>query len=122
MIRASSRDKTVFRPWPEEMYRCDGDYRRETFLENHIGGPLYENQNELPILPIPTIEESIRRFLPTALPLAKTKEEEFALRAACERFPEEARALQNRLQERRDNEMKDSSWLQMWWNQVSPDR
>jgi carnitine O-acetyltransferase len=110
---------SLMKSWPKDVYKCDGDYRKETFLEEYIGGPLYENRKELPRLPIPSIKETIERFLPTALPLAKTKEEEMALRAACETFPEEAKMLQKRLQDKREKEMKDSSWLQMWWNQLS---
>lgn len=101
------------------MVEAHGDYRDESFLEAHIGGPLYENQKKLPRLPIPSIEESMKRFLPTALPLAKTKEEKMALKEACAAFPEQAKVLQERLIERSENEMKDSSWLQLWWNQVS---
>jgi carnitine O-acetyltransferase len=96
----------------------NGDYREEMHLEEHIGGPLYENQKSLPRLPIPTIKDIIERFLPTALPLAKTKEEEMALKAACQAFPEQAKRLQERLIDRRESEMKESSWLQLWWNQV----
>lgn len=30
------------KPWPKPVYECDGDYRNEVFLEEHIGGPLYQ--------------------------------------------------------------------------------
>jgi carnitine O-acetyltransferase len=118
MTGPSFRKAIAVKPWPKDVYKCDGDYRKEEFLEEHIGGPLYENQKQLPRLPIPSIKETIERFLPTALPLAKTKTEEMALKAACETFPEEAKMLQQRLIDRREKEMKDSSWLQMWWNQL----
>lgn len=108
----------VLKPWKTPVVESNGDYREEMHLEEHIGGPLYENQKSLPRLPIPTIEDIIERFLPTALPLAKTKEEEMALKAACQAFPEEAKKLQERLIDRRESEMKESSWLQLWWNQV----
>lgn len=100
------------------MVESNGDYREEAFLEEHIGGPLYENQKELPRLPVPTIEDTLARFLPTALPLVKSEDEKKALLAACETFPEQAKILQERLIHRRDHEMKNSSWLQLWWNQV----
>ena len=58
------------------------------------------------------------RFLPTALPLAESEEEKAKIRSACEKFPSEAAELQARLQHRRDVEMADSSWLQLWWNQM----
>ena len=100
------------------MVESKGDYREEAFLEDYIGGPLYEGQKDLPRLPIPSIEETLERFLPTALPLARSEEERSALLAACDSFPEQARQLQERLEARRDDEMSDSSWLQLWWNQV----
>lgn len=101
------------------MVESNGDYREEAFLEKHIGGPLYEEQDSLPRLPIPSIAETLHRFLPTALPLAKNEEEKTNLLAACEIFPYQAEKLQERLIDRRDNEMKDSSWLQLWWNQLA---
>lgn len=107
------------KPWEKPVYACDGDYRKEVFLEAHVGGPLYKEQKNMPRLPIPTLEDTIERFLPTALPLARTKEEEFALKEACKSFPEQAKALHERLNKKREHEMKDSSWLQVWWNQVS---
>lgn len=106
------------KPWPQGVYKCNGDYRKESFLEEHIGGPLYENQKQLPRLPIPPLKETINRFLPTALPLAKTEAEALALKRACDSFPEEADMLQQKLRARRGKEMKDSSWLQLWWNQL----
>jgi len=109
---------SLMKPWEKHVYECDGDYRKETFLEEYIGGPLYEKQKDLPRLPIPSLEDTIERFLPTALPLAKTKEEEMALKSACKSFPEQAKALHDRLNDRRENDMKDSSWLQQWWNQL----
>jgi hypothetical protein len=112
------QDNIILKPWKTRVVESDGDYREESYLEEHIGGPLYENQTQLPKLPIPSIEDTLKRFLPTALPLAKTKEEEMSLKAACQAFPEQAVVLQERLIDRRENERKDSSWLQPWWNQV----
>ena len=103
--------------WKSSMIESHGDYRSESFLEQYIGGPLYENQGKLPKLPVPSIEETIGRFLPTALPLAKTEEEKMELKELCKQFPKEAKVLQERLVIRRD-EAADSSWLQLWWNQV----
>ena len=108
----------TLKTWKSEMVESNGDYRNESFLEDYIGGPLYENQPTLPRLPVPSIQDTIARFLPTALPLAKSKEEEMNLKKACLEFPEQAKVLQERLIARKDGEMKDSSWLQMWWNQV----
>jgi hypothetical protein len=106
------------RPWPTQVVESNGDYRDEMFLEEHIGGPLYENQKHMPRLPIPSISDTLRRFLPTALPLARTEQEKEALKEACRRFPEQAEELQERILRRRNEEFGDSSWLQRWWNQV----
>lgn len=60
----------------------------------------------------------MQRFLPTALPLATSEEEKASLQEACRDFIPQAKVLQERLQNRRDVEMKDSSWLSLWWNQL----
>ena len=103
------------RPWDAPMVESHGDYRDEAFLESHIGGPLYQLQHQLPRLPIPKLEDTIAMFLPTALPMAKSQQERDTLLEACEQFPLQAATLQKCLEERRE-EMKDSSWLQLWWN------
>ena len=104
------------KPWPHPMVESHGDYRAEAYLEEHIGGNLYSKQHSLPKLPIPSVSETIARFLPTALPLAKSDEEKATLIKACEEFEGQAGELQKRLVERKEGEMKDSSWLQFWWN------
>ena len=103
------------KPWPSPMLESHGDYRAEAPLESHIGGPLYSQQGSLPRLPVPSLKETIDRFLPTALPLAKSEEEKASLIKAAEAFESEAAELQKRLEGRKD-EMSDSSWLQLWWN------
>lgn len=98
------------------MIESHGDYRAESYLEDHIGGKLYSKQKSIPRLPIPTISDTIAKFLPTALPLANNDEERETLVKACEEFEGQASGLQQRLIERKEGEMKDSSWLQFWWN------
>jgi len=98
------------------MIESRGDFREEAVIEDLIGGPLYEAQKTLPKLPIPEIMDTISAFLPTALPLAESEEEARNLIEKCKSFPAEAENLHKRLIERRDGEMKDSSWLQLWWN------
>ena len=116
--RSTAKASTAapFKPWQHPMIESDGDYRKEAYLEDHIGGPLYAHQSSLPRLPIPTLEETMHRFLPTALPLAKSEDEKASLQEACQQFPLQAAKLQERLQQRRDVDMSDSSWLQLWWN------
>lgn len=112
----NTNSNTSIRPWPKPLVESKGDYRQEAFLEQHIGGPLYEKQTSLPRLPIPTIQETINTFLPTAIPLAENKDEIKTLKEACDIFPIQARKFHDRLHERKDGEMSDSSWLQHWWN------
>lgn len=98
------------------MVESKGDYRGEVHLEEFIGGPLYAKQKALPKLPIPTIENTIATFLPTALPLAQNEQEVMNLKKACEDFPQQAAELHQRLVDRKDKDMDDTSWLQLWWN------
>ena len=104
-----------FPRWPDPLIEAYGDYRDEEFLEQHIGGPLYSKQKELPRLPVPSLEETINRLLPTAVPLALDEEEKQEFMDACQVFPEEAKDLQYRLTERR-KKYDSSSWLQQLWN------
>ncbi|MGK3761795.1 MAG: carnitine O-acetyltransferase [Bacillariaceae sp.] len=116
------------KPWAMKMVESHGDYRDETWLEEHhtnAGGEekggnlttpmMYSNQSELPTLPITSIEDTLKRFLPTAMPLAESKDEIKALQSAIDKFPSQASMLQKRLLERVD-QSKNSSWLQHWWN------
>lgn len=107
-----------FRPWPNQVVECTGDYTQEMYLEQIIGGQLYENNNKktLPELPIPTIKETIERFIPSALPLCESDEERESLLQACDKFEEQAKELQLRLLQRKEG-CKQTSWLQKWWNQ-----
>ena len=103
--------------WPTKMVESHGDYRDEAWLEelSHAKDTTYQNQSSLPSLPVPSVEETLERFLPTALPLAESKEEERALKNAVAKFPAQAQQLQERLLERAANS-QNSSWLQHWWN------
>jgi hypothetical protein len=114
--RTRTTSTSNFKSWPVAMVESNGDYRDETYLEDLVGGPLYSAQKSLPKLPIPTIEETISSFLPTALPLAESEEEVRNLKEACKAFPDEAAQLHERLMSRKDDEMKNTSWLQLWWN------
>jgi len=105
------------KPWPQPVVESHGDYRADAFLEKHIGGPLYEHQSTLPSLPVPTIEETLARFLPSALPLAESDAERERLIEACNVFPQQAAKLQERLQKRyEESKSQNTSWLQLWWN------
>jgi carnitine O-acetyltransferase len=112
-------DSVVTKPWPTKMVESHGDYREEAWLEDldHNKTTIYQNQSSLPKLPVPSVEETLQRFLPTALPLAESKTEQRALEQAVARFPAQAQQLQERLLEKAsDLSNQKSSWLQHWWN------
>eukprot|EP00934_Nitzschia_sp_Nitz4_P004862 Nitzschia sp. Nitz4//scaffold40_size135432//49424//51514//NITZ4_003239-RA/size135432-snap-gene-0.126-mRNA-1//-1//CDS//3329551204//4852//frame0 len=108
----------ALKSWNTKMVESHGDYRDEMFLEEHIGGPLYENQTKMPPLPIPAVEDTMSKVLMTSLPLAKSDAEKQAFKEALLMFPDQAEQLQKRLVLRQQGEMAGTSWLQLWWNQL----
>jgi carnitine O-acetyltransferase len=106
-----------FVEWPSPMIVHDGDHAKLNFLEKIIGGPLYEKQENLPSLPVPSLEETIEKFLSSALPLAKNDQEKKELLEAAHTFPEEAKVLNERLLQKAADS-KETSWLQQWWQQL----
>jgi carnitine O-acetyltransferase len=113
--KSTSAKTSAFKTWPTQMVESRGDYREEAYLEDLIGGELYKYQKELPKLPIPEVMNTISTLLPTALPLAKSEEESRSFLEKCKSLPTEAENLHRRLIERKEIDMKDSSWLQNWW-------
>jgi carnitine O-acetyltransferase len=101
-----------------QVWDSNGDYQRDSWLEKkHV--PLYQNQDKLPHLPVPSLEDTIALFLPTAMPLARNEQERQSLHEACQSFVSQAQCLQDRLLRRRDDcSQMWSSWLQLWWNQL----
>lgn len=102
------------KPWPVKMVESNGDYLEESWLEGERN-VMYSNQSELPNLPIPLIKDTLKRFVPTAMPLAESEKERRSLQNAVDKFATQASTLQQRLLDR-FNDNKDSSWLQHWWN------
>jgi carnitine O-acetyltransferase len=88
------------------------------FLEEHIGGPLYSQQKQIPKLPLPTLEQTMATLLPTALPLAENEEEAINFKQACKDFITKAAHLQDKLVQRQQGEFQDSSWLQELWQKA----
>lgn len=107
----------ALQPWQVSKWDCHGDYRQDAFLEDP-SKPLYEKQMELPRLPVPDVKDTLQRFLPTAMPLAKTPEEAASLQACVDSFEQESTHLQERLLARQGeySTESNSSWLQQWWN------
>lgn len=108
-------EPSPFTPWPASRVIAHGDYRDESWLDEHIGGPLYSQQKDLPLLPVPSLEETMETFALSALPMARSKAEEENVKDACNKFIEQAQLLQKRLLALRDA-CQDTSWLQKFWN------
>jgi carnitine O-acetyltransferase len=104
------------RPWGTTMVESNGEYREEMWIEDHVGGPLYQYQKTLPSLPVPEIPATMERLVPTVIPLVKNSAEQEAFSNAIRRFPQQAAALQVRLLQRAADIGTTSSWLQQWWN------
>ena len=105
-------------------YDSHGDYQADAEALEDPQLPLYAKQGSLPRLPVPTLEDTCQRFLPTALPLASTSNTssnsnsnatQESLQQAVDQFPRQAKILQERLLQRYD-ENPNTSWLQHWWN------
>jgi carnitine O-acetyltransferase len=125
VVKSSSLPSAVkIKPWPTPVVEASGDYRNETWLETFVGGPLYAKQSTLPALPVPKIEETLERLIPTALPLAKSQSEREEFLDCVKKFPQQAQLLQQRLEQRRDSlsvpssSLPPTSWLQEWWNKM----
>ena len=113
----ASAAATTIRPWPDHMIESRGDYRDEMWLEEYIGGPLYQYQKSLPTLPvISNVETTLQRLVPTILPLAKNDIEVSHVQSCVSKFPKQANHLQERLQQHAKTIGTSSSWLQQWWN------
>ena len=95
-------------------------YRNELRMED-TSKPLWRAQNELPSLPIPTLEESCKRYLASVKALMSHEEFQNTKKAVKE-FLEPGgigETLQKRLQQRQKEQGGNNSWLQSWWNEYS---
>ena len=104
---SSSNDDGVFvTPTNIKYVESRGDYQQDTRTGNFLlvedsSLPLYQHQASLPRLPVPCIEDSIQKLIPSALPLAETNDEAEKFLHACRNFGQQARKLQEQLQQRK---------------------
>lgn len=78
MVRSSS----YLAERPSPFHEAYGDYRTERFMER--GPTLYQYQNILPRLPVPSLEETFARYMQTIQPLAAEAEYQRTTAAARE--------------------------------------
>ncbi|KDN35644.1 putative carnitine O-acetyltransferase mitochondrial precursor [Tilletiaria anomala UBC 951] len=84
-------------------------------------GALFAGQTSLPRLPVPPLEQTLKKYLRSTLPHQPSKEALQATKNAVEAALSGADAktfqtLQQRLLERRDSK---DSWLSEWWNEAA---
>jgi carnitine O-acetyltransferase len=80
------------------------------------GGPLYNQQAALPKLPVPTLEETLLKYLKSVKPLVSTEQYNQTVKMVEEfkRPGGQGEALQSRLLQRA-SELK-QGWFIDWWN------
>ncbi|MCJ1480738.1 Carnitine O-acetyltransferase mitochondrial [Schaereria dolodes] len=92
----------------------------EDYREDNSKGPMLRFEESLPRLPVPTLEETSKRYLQSVHPLLN--QSEFATtKKAVEDFIKPGsigKELQKRLQARREDP-KHKNWIYEWWNDAA---
>ena len=90
------------------------------YREDNSKGPMLRFEDSLPRLPIPTLEETSKRYLKSVHPILNQSEFE-ATKKAVEAFVKPGsigEKLQQRLQARRED-AKHKNWIYEWWNDAA---
>ncbi|KAL8751671.1 MAG: hypothetical protein Q9184_005998 [Pyrenodesmia sp. 2 TL-2023] len=90
------------------------------YREDMSKGSMLRFEDSLPRLPVPTLEETAKRYLKSVQPLLKQPEFENT-RRAVEEFVQpggKGQELQKRLQAHRDDP-KHKNWIYEWWNDAA---
>lgn len=90
------------------------------YKEDHTKGAMLRYEESLPKLPVPTLEETAKRYLKSVHPLLNQQEYE-ATKKAVDSFIAPngfGQTLQKRLLARRDDP-KMANWIYEWWNQAA---
>ncbi|PVU96848.1 hypothetical protein BB561_000907 [Smittium simulii] len=84
-----------------------------------LAGKLYQKQPEVPKLPVPTLEETLPKYLKTLKPLLSQQEYESSKNIVSEfQASEIGQKLQTRLSQRAAEPGR-PSWLEEWWNDLA---
>lgn len=76
--------------------------------------PMFKYQKDLPMLPVPSLEETCARYYQSVIPLLKTDQDKQRTKTAIETFLKspQSKTLQDRLLKRREDMAKlGKSWL-----------
>ncbi|MCJ1295759.1 Carnitine O-acetyltransferase mitochondrial [Xylographa carneopallida] len=92
----------------------------EGYREDASKGPMLRFEDSLPHLPVPTLEETTRRYLKSVHPLLNSSEFENTEKAVKDFIKPGSLAeqLQKRLQARQADP-KHKNWLYEWWNEAA---
>ena len=80
---------------------------------------MYQQQSSLPMLPVPTLQETCEKYLQTVRPLVKSEQEWQRTQKSVHDFlaSDQSKQLQQRLEQRRDQMATvGKSWFIDWWN------
>ena len=92
----------------------------EGYKQDWSKGAMLRFEDSLPQLPVPSLEETAKRYLKSVHPLLNQKEYDHTKKAVSE-FIKPGGAgpeLQKRLQARREDP-KNRNWLHEWWNNAA---
>jgi carnitine O-acetyltransferase len=90
------------------------------YKEDHSKGAMLRFEDSLPRLPVPTLEETAKRYLKSVHPLLSKNEYDATTKAVNEFVAPggPGETLQKRLEARRENpEMR--NWIAEWWNEAA---
>lgn len=90
------------------------------YREDSSKGPMLRFEDSLPCLPVPTLEETLTRYLRSVHPLLNKSEFE-KTKEAVEEFNKSGgigQKLQERLLARREDK-KHKNWIYEWWNETA---
>ncbi|SCU85939.1 LAME_0D03686g1_1 [Lachancea meyersii CBS 8951] len=77
-------------------------------------GVTFENQHKMPSLPVPELEETLRKYIETVRPYCRTKEQLEEQKKLCSEFAEtKGSQLQSRLKEYAESSR---NWLSQFWD------
>ncbi|KAK3703873.1 Carnitine O-acetyltransferase mitochondrial [Vermiconidia calcicola] len=90
------------------------------YREDHSKGAMLRYEDSLPKLPVPTLDETAKRYLKSVHPLVSETEYEHTKKAVNDFIAPGSfgQKLQKRLVARRDDP-KFKSWLSEWWNHAA---
>mmetsp|Transcript_1846 Transcript_1846/g.2727 ORF Transcript_1846/g.2727 Transcript_1846/m.2727 type:complete len:83 (-) Transcript_1846:1551-1799(-) len=70
IFRYMSTNSSMLKRWSQPIVESNGDYDAETFLEDSKL-PLYKYQNDLPWLPVPSLENTAERFFANSVAFSR---------------------------------------------------